>query len=189
MATLSLNEIKKIGLKSFGKNLKISDKVSFYGASKITIGDNVRIDDYVVISAGEKGIKIGSHIHIAVFSSFIGAGQITIEDFCNFSSRVSVYSSNDDYSGHFMTNPMIPPKFTNVSSGPVHFGKHTIVGCGSVILPDVSIGEGTAIGALSLVKGNCKPFSIYSGVPARYIKKRSKKLLDLEAKFLISLKK
>ena len=74
-----------------------------------------------------------------------------------------------------MTNPTVNPKFTNVSSGPVHFGKHTIIGCGSVILPNVSIGEGTAIGALSLVKENCKPFSIYSGVPARYIKKRSQK--------------
>jgi len=189
MSTLNKSQIKKLGLKSVGENVRISDKASFYGSSNIIIGDNVRIDDFVVMSAGEGGIIIGSHIHIAVFCSFLGAGQIVIEDFSNFSSRVAVYSSNDDYSGNFMTNPTINSKYTNVSSGPVQIGKHTIVGCGSVILPNVSIGEGTAIGALSLVKGNCKPFSIYSGVPARYIKKRSKKLLDLEAKFLNSLKK
>ena len=53
----------------------------------IIIGDNVRIDDFVVMSAGESGIIIGSHIHIAVFCSFIGAGKIVIEDFSNFSSQ------------------------------------------------------------------------------------------------------
>ena len=82
----------------------------------IVIGNNVRIDDFVVLSAGQGGIEIGNYIHIAVFSSLIGAGRIALSDFCNISSRVSIYSSSDDYTGEYMTNPMMPKILTNVTS-------------------------------------------------------------------------
>lgn len=51
---------------------------------------------------------IGNYIHIAVYSSLIGSGRITLMDYSNISSRVSIYSSNDDYSGNYMSNPMVP---------------------------------------------------------------------------------
>ena len=103
-------------------------------------------------------------------------------DFCNLSSRVSIYSSSDDYSGQTLTNPTVPDEFKNVTHAPVRLGRHVIVGSGSVILPGVSIGQGVAIGALSLVKQDCDEFGIYAGNPARRIKERSRALLELEAK-------
>ena len=99
MATLPRETLESMGFASIGENIHISSRVSFYGISRIQLGDNVRIDDYCVLSAGAGGIEIGSHIHIAAYSSLIGAGRITLADFCNLSSRVSIYSSNDDYSG------------------------------------------------------------------------------------------
>ncbi len=180
---LTQAQLEQIGFASIGKNVRISAKASIYGASRISIGDNVRIDDFVVLSAGAGGIEIGSHIHLAVFCSLIGAGKIVLEDFCNFSSRVSIYSSNDDYSGEWMTNPCVPAEFTNVTHGTVHVGAHTIIGSGSVVLPNVHIGKGCSIGALSMVGKDCEAFGIYAGVPAKFIKKRSDKLLELEAAF------
>jgi dTDP-4-amino-4,6-dideoxy-D-glucose acyltransferase len=174
--------------KDVGSNVLISAKASFYNPSNITIGDNTRIDDFCVLSAGTGGITIGKNVHIAVFSSLIGKGRIIIEDFVNISSRVSIYSSNDDYSGTYMTNPTIDEKFTNVTHGNVHIGKHVIIGSGSILLPDVILEEGVCIGALSLVTKSCKSFTVYAGVPAKKIKTRDKNLLKLEKEFLKSLK-
>jgi acetyltransferase-like isoleucine patch superfamily enzyme len=187
MAMLSRNFILQMGFASVGKNVQISDRASFYNTANISLGNNVRIDDFCVLSAGLGGISIGNYIHIAAFSSLIGAGKITLSDFCGVSSRVSIYSSNDDYSGKKMTNPTLPSQYTRVSHADVLVGKHVIVGCGSVILPGISLEEGVAIGALSLVTKNCEAFGIYSGNPARRIKSRSRDLLKLEADFLNSI--
>lgn len=185
MATLSPDVIASMGFASLGKNVQISDKASIYGAERIVLGDNVRIDDFCVLSAGEGGIDIGKYIHIAVFTSLIGAEKITLSDFCNLSSRVSIYTSSDDYSGATMTNPTVPGEYKSVKHAPVFLGKHVIVGSGSVILPGVRLEDGVAVGALSLITKNCGAFGIYAGNPAKRIKERKRDLLDLE-KLLLS---
>ena len=184
MAMLSRQAIEALGLASVGDNIQISDKASFYGATRMALGNNVRIDDFCVLSAGAGGIEIGDNVHIAVYSSLIGAGRITLSDFCNISSRVAIYSSNDDYSGATMTNPTVPSEFTGVAHADVFVGKHVIVGSGSVILPGVTLEEGVAVGALSLVHKRCEAFGIYTGNPARRIKERKRDLLELQQKFM-----
>lgn len=184
MATLSLEQIEKMGFAHVGKNPRLSDKASYYNCPKIRIGDNVRIDDFCVLSAGSGGIDIGSYIHIAAYTSLIGSGKITLHDFSNLSSRVAIYSSNDDYSGSHMTNPTVPVELTNVTHADVSIGQHVIVGAGSVILPGVRLETGVAIGALSLVTKSCQLFGVYAGVPARRIKERRQDLLTLEQQLI-----
>jgi galactoside O-acetyltransferase len=180
MAILDRDGIEALGFQSVGKNLKISDKASFHGASRIALGNNVRIDDFCVMSAGEGGISVGDYVHIGVYSCLIGAGRILLSDFCNISSRVSIYSSNDDYSGASMTNPTVPDIYKKVNHAEVTLGKHVIVGSGSVILPGVILEQGVAVGALSLINKICREFGIYAGNPARRIKNRKRDLLELE---------
>lgn len=179
MVMLSRDEIGNIGFLSVGENVSISDRASFYGADRITLGSNVRIDDFCVMSAGAGGIQIGQHVHIAVYSSLIGAGKIALSDFCNISSRVSIYSSSDDYSGSKMTNPTVPSNYTGVIHADVFLGKHVIVGSGSVVLPGVTLEEGVAVGALSFINRNCEAFGIYAGNPARRVRERRRDLLKL----------
>ncbi|UGB38980.1 acyltransferase [Frateuria soli] len=179
---LTRDELREAGFLRFGDDVRVSRKASFYGAERILLGSHVRIDDFCVLSAGEGGIEIGDRIHIAVYSSLIGCGRIRIHDFANISSRVSIYSSNDDYSGETMTNPMVPQPYTAVRHADVSIGRHVIIGSGSVVLPGVEIGEGVAIGALSLVRSSCEPFGIYAGTPARRIGERRRTLLELERK-------
>ena len=186
MSFYSRSELDAIGFNSLGDDVRISRKASIYGADRIRIGSHVRVDDYCVISAGLGGIEIGSYVHIAVFSSLMGNEKITLSDFSGLSSRVSIYSSNDDYSGEFLTNPTVPSMYSGVKSAPVLLSKHVIIGAGSVILPGVTLEEGVAIASLSLVTKNCYAFGIYSGVPSRRIAERMRNLLDLEAKFLAS---
>ena len=173
-----------MGFGAVGAGVLLSDKASFHNCANIQLGDNVRVDDFCVLSAGVGGIRLGRHIHVAVYSSMIGAGCISLADFANVSSRVAIYSSSDDFSGAAMTNPTIPAEFTNVSSAPVEIGRHAIIGAGSVLLPGVTLEEGVAVGALSLVTGRCERFGTYAGVPARRIGQRSAALLDVERRFL-----
>lgn len=186
MAIHSREALERMGFEALGHNVQVSTLASLHGVSHITLGNNVRIDDFCVLSAGTGGISIGSHVHIAVFCSLIGAGRITMQDFSGLASRVAVYSSNDDYSGAFLTNPTVPDEFTNVTHANVLIGRHAIVGTGSVILPGAHLQEGVAIGALSLVDRDCPAFGIYAGRPARRLGDRSRNLLEVEQRFLSS---
>ncbi|OOE92704.1 acyltransferase, partial [Salinivibrio sp. IB643] len=156
MSFYSNDELKKIGFKHLGENVLLSKKASIYGVENISIEDNSRIDDFCVLSAGEGGIQLGRNVHIAIYSSIMGAAQVVIDDFAGISSRCSIYSSNDDYSGDFMTNPTVPEHLTNVQHAPVKIGKHSIIGAGSIILPGVEIDSCVSVGSLSLVTKNLK---------------------------------
>jgi len=177
---LSNDELKELGLKSFGKNVLISRKASVYSPQTISIGDHVRIDDFCILSGN---ISIGSYVHISAYNALYGKSGIEIADFVTISGRVMVYSESDDYSGEFMTNPMLPSTFTNVYGAKVTFQKHAIVYSGSIILPGVTIGEGACVGAMSLVKNDVDAWTIYAGVPAVRIKNRKQNILELEQQF------
>lgn len=165
-------ELQKIGFKSIGENVLISDKASVYGAKNIEIGSNVRIDDFCIISAGEEGIRIGNYVHIACYAHLIGAGKIIIEDHAQISGKVSIYSSSDDFSGEYLVGPTVPKKYTNVKNLTVHLKKYVVLGCNVVVLPGVTLGEGCAVGALSLVNKNLESYKIYGGSPIKILKDR-----------------
>ena len=184
MGFYSNEELLKMGFKYLGKNVLVSKQSSIYNPRNISIGDNSRVDDYCLLSAGEEGIEIGANVHIACYCSLIGKAKIKMDDFSGLSSRVAIYSSSDDYSGKYLTNPTVPDQYKNVISKPVHIGKHAIIGVGAVILPNTTLGEGVAIGALAVVTKSCQEWGIYVGNPARFFKSRSKDLLALEQKYV-----
>ena len=181
---LTEKELKKYRFKKLGRNVKIHERASLYGTENISIGDNVRIDDYVVMVATGK-IEIGSYVHISNFCFFGGAHGIVIGDFVGIAPHVMIFSSSDDYSGEKLVNPaLVPKEMTGGKKGKVVLGKHVIIGAGSVILPNCTIGEGVAIGALSLVLSSLKPWGVYFGSPVRRLYERKKDLLKLEKKLL-----
>jgi acetyltransferase-like isoleucine patch superfamily enzyme len=173
-------QLLEMGFKSLGENVLISDKASIYGTKNIEIGSNVRIDDFCILSAGEGGMSIGNYVHIACYAHLIGAGRIILEDHSQVSGKASVYSSSDDFSGDYLVGPTVPSKFTNVKSATVHLKKYVVLGCNVVVLPGVTIEEGTAVGALSLVSKNLEPYKLYGGSPIRIIRDRNKGMLNFE---------
>lgn len=176
MGFLSTEQLNLLGLKSFGENVLISDKASIYSPHLITIGSNVRIDDFCILS-GE--ITLGSYIHIAAFSALYGKFGIEMEDFTGLSPRCTIFSATDDFSGEYLISPMVPEKFTNVSGGKVIIRRFSQIGAGSVVLPDITIAEGTAVGSMSLVNKNTEKYGIYIGIPVKRIKERSLNIKEL----------
>jgi acetyltransferase-like isoleucine patch superfamily enzyme len=183
MAYLTISELESIGFKALGSNVLISDKVSIYKPERISIGNNVRIDDFCIITGM---IDIGNYVHISVYSYVYGGSKgVVLEDFAGLAYGVRVFTDSDDYSGRSMTNPTIPEEYKPLKvSLPISIRKHSIVGAGSLIMPGVTLAEGSAIGALSMVTKDTDSWSIYSGVPARRLSRREKAILDLEARFL-----
>lgn len=175
-------ELKEIGFRQVGDNVLISRNASIYGANNISIGSNVRIDDFAILSGN---IMVGNYVHIAAgVMIFAGTAGVILEDFVGVSSRSAIYATSDDYSGGFLTNPMVPLQFRNVIEGRVILKKHSLIGSGSTILPNVVVGEGASVGSMSLINMDIDDFTISVGIPAREIKKRSKKVLELEKKLL-----
>lgn len=58
MGFYSREQLEKIGFKSLGENVLISDKTSIYSPENISIGNNVRVDDFSILSAGGGGTLI-----------------------------------------------------------------------------------------------------------------------------------
>jgi dTDP-4-amino-4,6-dideoxy-D-glucose acyltransferase len=180
----SRNELAQLGLRAYGDHVFISRYARLYSPEKISLGHDVRIDDFCILSAGGD-VSIGTYVHIAAYCAIYGGGGVVMDDFSGLSARTTVYSQSDDFSGESMTNPMVPREYrVRLVYKPVHIGKHALVGANSTLMPGVEIGEGVAIGAHSLVMKDCEPWGIYFGSPARRVRERSRTLLQLADEFL-----
>lgn len=175
-------ELASIGFSRYGENVLVSRNAKIYSPSKICLGSNVRIDDFCILSGK---IEVEDYVHIAAYSAiFAGDAGVTVRDFVGVSSRCAIYAESDDYSGEYLTNPTVNHDYLGIISGHVELGRHAIVGSGSTILPGVIIEEGVAVGSMSLVNKSLSSWGIYVGIPCKYIKPRSRNLLQLEKEFL-----
>jgi galactoside O-acetyltransferase len=169
-------ELAELGLKKYGCNVLISRKSSIYSPEKISLGDNVRIDDFCILSGN---ITIGSYIHISAYCALYGSSGIGMEDYTGLSPRCTIFSASDDFSGDYLIGSMVDKDKTNVTGGKVLIKRYSQIGACSTILPAVIINEGVAVGAMSLVNKNLDEWGIYTGIPVQKIKERSKGLLKL----------
>ena len=170
------SELRTYGFKSVGNNVRIAKNCTINGLSNISIDDNVIIDTFCSIIVTVNGyLKIGSFVHIGAFCHLLATDGIILRDFSGLSQGVKIYSKTDDYSGNSLTNPTVPNTYKSVKKGRVTINEHVIIGAGSVILPNVDIGKGSSVGALSLVTTNLDDWTLYSGNPLKKIYKRSKK--------------
>lgn len=182
------DDLQHAGFRHVGSNVRVAKNCVIVGMENISLGNNVRIDGYsTLVAAGGGHIRIGNHVHIGGYCFLSGAAGITLDDFSGLSQGVRLYSKTDDYSGASLTNPTVPEEFTNCKSGPVHLGRHVIIGSGSVVLPDITIGDGVAVGALSLVTKSLQSWGIYAGTPAKRLKNRARDLLAAETLLLEKL--
>jgi len=177
------NELKRLGLNSYGENVLISRLCSIYGAEHVSLGSNVRIDDFSVITSGPQKTVIGDYFHLGPSASIVG-DNVSIGNFVGISAKVSIFAASDDFSGNSLAICIgVPENLRGLHRGQVEIGNHIIIGANSVVLPDVVISDVVSIGANSLVNKSCAPFGIYAGTPAKRIKEKSKKCLDLELLF------
>ncbi|WP_394900870.1 acyltransferase [Bacteroides xylanisolvens] len=170
-------ELVDLGFQSVGSHVLISRKVSLYGAQRMKIGDNVRIDDFCILS-GE--IILGSNIHIGAYSALYGSLGIELENNTGISPRCTLFSAMDDFGGDFMIGPIHPAEYTNVTGGRILLKQYSQIGANCIVFPNVVFEEGSVVGAMSLINKSLPSWTISAGIPAQVIRKRSNKLLKLK---------
>lgn len=169
-------ELASLGLKSYGKNVLISKKCSIYTPQNVHIGNNVRIDDFCILSGT---ITLGDCVHVSAYSALYGSQGIVFRNHSGCSARTTIYSAMDDFSGEYLIGPMHPEYLTNVKGGEVIISEFVQIGANCVVFPNLTIGEGAVIGAMSLVRESVAPWTINVGIPLRVIKQRSNKCKNL----------
>ena len=168
------DELKLMGFKEVGEGVCVSKNVIFYGKEKISIGNYVKIDDFCLLSGN---IKIGSCVHISPYTSLIAENEcIQVSDFVSISSKCSIFSKSEAFWGMKITSSPIFEKDCKVFEGKVVINKYTVIGAGSVVLPEVIVGEGAVIGAMSLVNENIDPWTVCEGTPCKKIRDREFKI-------------
>lgn len=172
----SESELLEIGFKSVGKDVKLSRKASIYSPERITIGDNVRIDDFCILSGN---ITLGSNIHISAYVALYGSEGIEFEDYTGISAHSVVYSAMDDFGGDYLVGSVHPEELTHVTGGRVYIKKFSQIGVSCVVFPNLTIGEGVAVGACSLVTKSLLPWGIYTGIPVKWLRERNKQMKKL----------
>jgi len=143
-------------------DVKTFEYTKIIGIENIDFGQYVIIDDFVLIYAKEN-IKIGNHVHIASFTSISGGGKFVMEDFSAISSGCRIITGTDDFKDGGFGNSTVSNEFRNVRTGKIKIEKFAIIGGNSVILPNVTIGEGASVGAGSVVTKDLEPWGIYIG--------------------------
>jgi galactoside O-acetyltransferase len=181
------NVASRLGFRARGEDVQVYPRAHIVSPEVISIGDSVIIDDFVFLVGGVE-TRIGSFVHLASFSSYLGRGRLVIEDFVSISSGARIYTGIDDFSGGSLVGPAVPEPFRQPTRSFAHIGKYALVGANTVVFPGVTLGEGCAVGALSLVNRDCEPWTIYAGVPARPLKERRReRIYDLERRLRSTL--
>lgn len=186
MSFLTSDELSGIGLRSYGRKVLIDRAARLISPNRIALGDNVRIDCFSLISAGEEGVEIGSHVHISSGVYVYGTGgRVEIADFCGLSPGAKVFTASDDFTEGYLRGPQVPACYRRITTGSVSMAENSQVGAGAIILPGVKVGRNASVGALSLVSRSVPANTVVAGVPAREMATRDGALADrLVAEFL-----
>lgn len=188
-------------LRALGRKVRFGVGVRIYSPEWVSIGDNCWIDDYVIIIAGplsdngrfvyrkpnphypfqEGEIVIGDNVHVAPFVLLQGHGGLKIGSNLTIAAGAKIYSLSHHYrdmTGHGPPDKiwkfvgLVSPEEQALICSPVVIEDNAAVGLNSVILPGSTIGNGSWLGAMSLLQGELPPNVIASGIPARIIKNR-----------------
>ena len=162
-----MNRFKKIGI-----DVRISDKAEITRPELISLGSHIAIDSWVYISTQ---LEAGSYIHIAPSVTILGGKKSLLKmgNFTNIGSGSRIVCATDDFK-QGLISPVVPLEYRTLIIEPVIFEDFATLGVNCVVLPGVTLAEGTIVGANSVVTKNTKPWTIYAGSPAREIGPRER---------------
>jgi galactoside O-acetyltransferase len=169
----SRSELEMIGFQYLGLNINISRYARIYGAEYLSLANNVRIDDFCVISI-QSSSSIGNYVHFGTSTSIHCPKGFDAKDFAGISSGSRVFGVSDDFTDGSLMHSMVPPEYRNISESRIILSRFSQIGANCVILPNSFLAEGTVLGANSMLKSSTQEWTVYAGVPAKEIGLRRK---------------
>ena len=147
-----------------GNGLMIHGQVGFKHLETFELGDGVFIGAGAYLQGRFDGrCKIGDHVWIGP-QSYFDARELVIEDFVGWGPGAKVLGSQ-----HTGLPVRVPIVQTDLEIKPVRIGAWADIGTNAVILPGVTVGKGSIVGAGAVVTENVPPFAVVAGVPARFL--------------------
>ena len=175
--------VKDLNIFSYGKDIFISDNVEIRRPQLLKLGSHIAIDSGFYCTTA---LEMGDYIHIAPYTAIIGGAKakLVMAHFTNISVGGRIVCGSDEFLGKgLITAPGIPEEFRDhIKIEEVRFEMFANVGANVTILPGITLGEGSVIGACSLVTKDTEPWTIYTGTPARAIKVRPREKMIENAK-------
>ncbi|NVO32128.1 acyltransferase [Hymenobacter lapidiphilus] len=166
-------------LQSCGEDVFISANVEIRRPHLVRVGSHVAIDSGVYLTTAA---EIGDYVHLSPYLTIIGGAQSTlvVEDFVTIAAGSRFICGSDRFMGDGFTSVTAPDEYRDtVDFGIIRCSRFAGIGTNVVVMPNVTIGEGSVIGACSLVTKDTEPWTIYMGVPARPVKIRPReKMLE-----------
>jgi acetyltransferase-like isoleucine patch superfamily enzyme len=174
MRVLICEPLFKAYCTEYGRNVRTDVYIHWiWGKGDLIIGDDVCLDGKSSFTFSSRfsdrpTLRIGSHTHVGGGCTITVAKRVTIGQHCLLAGGIWIADSN----GH-STDPAarlagLPPRPEEVR--PVTIGDNVWIGTHAMILPGVTVGEGSVIAAYSVVRNDVSPYSIVAGNPAVKVK-------------------
>ncbi len=155
-------------LASVGENVVVEKGVLILKPECVRIGSNVYIGHYAILRGYDRGeLVIGDDTWIGQFCYFNSAGGIEIGSRVGIGPGVKIMSSKHGEEGR-----EVPVLLCDLEFARVTIESDCDLGMGSIILPGVTVGRGSQVGAGAVVTQDVEPYAIVAGVPARKIGER-----------------
>ncbi len=150
-----------------GHGLRIAGGVGFMHLETFELGDGVFIGAQSYIQGRFDGTcVIGDHVWIGP-QSYFDARDMIIEEYVGWGPGARVLGSS--HTGSPIDVPIVQ---TDLEIRPVRIEAWADVGVNAVVLPGVTVGRGSIVGAGAVVSKDVPPYSVVAGVPARFVRWR-----------------
>ena len=133
----------------------------FYRMAGVKIGSGSALHMHTVFY-NPRNITIGQDTIVGERTVLDGRDKLIIGDHVDIASEVMIYNAEHDVNSedfHAITAPTI-------------IEDYVFIGPRAIILPGVTLGKGSVVGAGAVVTKNVEPFTIVGGVPAKVIGER-----------------
>ena len=153
--------------RKFGSGIRIGAGVGIKHLETFELGNGVFVGAQAYIQGRFDGVtQIGDHVWIGP-KSYMDARHLVLEDHVGWGPGAKVLGSA--HTGNPMDRPIIE---TELEIRPVHVQAWADIGTGAILMPGVTVGKGSIVGAGAVVTHDVPPFAIVAGVPARFIRWR-----------------
>jgi acetyltransferase-like isoleucine patch superfamily enzyme len=153
--------------RAVGHGLQVGPGAGFKHWETLEIGDQVFIGAQSYIQGRFDGTcRIGSHVWIGP-QAYLDARDLVLEDHVGWGPGARVLGS--EHTGQPIDVPIVQ---TDLEIKPVRIGRWADIGTNAVILPGVTVGQGSIVGAGAVVTKDVPAFAIVAGVPATFLRWR-----------------
>jgi len=151
-----------------GDNVVIEDGALILEPKHISIGSNVYIGHYAILRGYDRNkMVIGDDTWIGQFCYINSAGGVEIGSRVGIGPGVKIMSSKHSEEGR-----EVPILLCDLEFAKVVVEDDCDIGMGAIILPGVTVGRGSQVGAGAVVTKHVPPYTVVAGVPARKIGER-----------------